>query len=389
MVINMRKFDYTSDYSEIPFLIKSYIDTLDEQLSWLIKNDNDELYIDAYNKIQAFKSKYPDFSKVKDQIFNDLLKAENIEYAFIHHVYPSNASNIGLEFSNDLKEIFDLESLLLNISIEHWKNDLTDFDNIINGEDFMVVAHASYQLPGIVGNENYRSGNYNRQFLSCSVLSNNELNTFQNSKIAYVTIVDENNYICSSEVDCATGEVSNPDLNTVGIINNNDDIHYVSAGYTMINSKAVTMIATPKLIESQSIKREVKQTGEMFNNNTLTNEVVLDRTKTRINGALLISNGCDLLIDEYLQLKRNNVPFKCINKGLYKEKHNLPSFTQKEYINFMDKLSKIEDLINSNYITASDLSNYYNEVVVNMNYQDIILDTIKETFSFYVDNKHY
>ncbi len=385
MVISMRKFDYTSDHIQIPFLIKSYINTMDEQLAWLVKNEKDELYVDAYNKIQEFKSKYSNFSKVNDEILNDLLKPENVEYAFIHHVYPTNASNIGLEFSNDLKEIFTLESLLQNISIRHWKNDLTSFSDIKNGDDFIVVAHASYQLPGVIGNKNYRSGNYNNQFLSCSVLSNNELNTFQNSKIAYLTTVDESNYICSSEVDCATGEVSNPDINTVGIINNNGDIHYVSA----MDSKAVTAIATPRLIEEQSIKREVQETGQMFNNNTLTNEVVLDRSKTRITGALLISNGCDLLINEYLQLKRNNIPFKCINKGIYKQKNNLPSYTQEEYMNFIDNLGKIENLINSNYINASDLSNYYNEVVVNMNYQDIILDTIKEKFSIYIDNKHY
>ena len=389
MVISMRKFDYTSDYSQIPFLIKSYINTLEEQLLWLVKNDNNELYVDAYNKIQEFKVKYPDLSKVKDEIFKDLLKAENVEYAFIHHVYPSNASNIGLEFSSDLKHIFDLESLLLNISIEHWKNDLTSFNDIKNGEDFMVVAHAAYQLPGVVGNENYRSGSYNKQFLSCSVLSNNELNTFQNSKVVYLTTVDENNYICSSEVDCVTGEISVPDFNTVGMINNNGDIHYVSAGYSITDGKAVTMIATPRLIEKQSIRREIEETGEMFNNNTLTNEVVLDRTKTRMTGALLISNGCDLLINEYLQLKRKNVPFKCINKGIYKEKNNMPNYTQEEYMDFIKKLGRIDDLINNNSITPSDLSNYYDEVVVNMNYQDEILDAIKAKFSSSINDKHY
>ena len=67
MVISMRKFDYTSDHIQIPFLIKSYINTMDEQLAWLVKNEKDELYVDAYNKIQEFKSKYSNFSKVNDE----------------------------------------------------------------------------------------------------------------------------------------------------------------------------------------------------------------------------------------------------------------------------------------------------------------------------------
>ena len=35
-------------------------------------------------------------------------------------------------------------------------------------------------------------------------------------------------------------------------------------------------------------------------------------------GAVILSNGCGVLIDKYLYLKENDIPFKCINKGLYR-----------------------------------------------------------------------
>ena len=384
----MRKFEYTTEYSKIPFLVKSYIDTLETQLEWLSKNESNELYIDAYQQIQKFKKKYPDLSEISSLILNDLLKSKNVEYAMINHKYPEDASKIGMEFSIDLNEVFKLESLVENISIKYWENDLTRFFDIQNGEDFMVVAHASYQLPGVHENANYRSGDYNKQFISCSILSNNELNTFEDSKIVYLVPVNKENYICSSKVDCVTGEIKSPDFNTVGIINDGNSSHYISAGYSFIKDEAVTKIATPRLIEKLSVEREVKETGTMFNYNTQTNEVVLDRTKTKIEGALLLSNGCDLVIDEYLQLKRNNVLFKCINRGIYRTKKNMTSFTTKEYREFINKIENIDYLLNRGYITSEDLQNYYDEVVVNMNYDEEVLEIINEAFSKYI-NRHY
>ena len=63
-----------------------------------------------------------------------------------------------------------------------------------------------------------------------------------------------------------------------------------------------------------SVRRELKDSEELYRYNSLTNEVVLDRTKTKMRGAILLSDGCDLLLEEYLHLKSLEVKFKCINK---------------------------------------------------------------------------
>ena len=46
------------------------------------------------------------------------------------------------------------------------------------------------------------------------------------------------------------------------------------------------------MIEGLSLKRELKDSGELYRYNSLTNEVVLDRTKTKMRGAILLSDGC-------------------------------------------------------------------------------------------------
>ena len=66
----------------------------------------------------------------------------------------------------------------------------------------------------------------------------------------------------------------------------------------------------------------------------------------------------------------------------------MTSFTTKEYREFINKIENINYLLNRGYITSEDLQNYYDEVVVNMNYDEEVLEIIKEAFSKYI-NKHY
>lgn len=250
----------------------------------------------------------------------------------------------------------------------------------------MVVAHASSKLPGTKDFDNYKSGQWSKQYLSCSLLSNREFNTFDNIKTVFVTEVNEDNYIASSYDDSVTSETSFLQFETLKAIEDNEKIHYVKVGYIHDIYKSVTAISTPDLIEKLSVEREIEQNGEMFNcKNSLTNEVVLDRTATKVTGALLISNGCDLLIEEYLFFKNNNINFKCINKGLYKEKNNLTPYNEQEYAKFIQKLTVLEQRINSNNLDSEILLSYYEDVILQMNYNQEIVDMIKEIFSKYID----
>ncbi len=378
----MRTFDYRRDYNLISLTIKEYIQSFLHDVEWLAKNDSREVYLDALIKIKEFIKKYPILYDVCNSIIDDLLKPENVEYCYANKEYRSDASKIGMEFQDDLTKIIELEEQLKKISIQAWERDLTPDDEIRKGEKFMIVGHAAHNYPGVVGDPNYHSGMYSHQYISCSLLSNNELNTFQDIRIVFVTDVNEENYLCSSSFDSVTAVSFSKNFLTIGEIDDGDQKHYIKAGYTN-GGKVNTTISTPKKIEEESVKREVEQTGEKYNYKTLTNEIVLDRTKTRITGALLISNGCDLLFDEFLFLKMNNISFKCINRGLYREQNGMDIYTEEEYNAFIQKLRSL--INNIGRINVGLLKDYYYEVVLNMNYSEEVIKIIKDEFSHFVD----
>ena len=79
---------------------------------------------------------------VYNKILNDLLSNESVEYCVKNGKYKEDASLVGLEFERDLRELFILEERCRSHSVKLWKRDLTSYDDIKNGEDFMMVIHA-------------------------------------------------------------------------------------------------------------------------------------------------------------------------------------------------------------------------------------------------------
>ncbi len=378
----MRVFDYKKDYSLISTTIKGYIKTLKKELTLLIEYEKDKEYMEALDIVLSFQKKYSDLSSIQNKILDDLCRPYCIDYCFLHGNYPVDASIIGDNFEKDLKDIIVLEENLKKISIEKYKRDLTPYSEIVNGEDFMTIGHASFLKPGL-----QKDNNVNRvQYLSCSLFSNNELNTFQNDKIVYLVNVDENNFISASYVDSVTMETSSPSFLTLMSVNKGDNIRYINAGYQYDLNESVTSILTPKLVEMLSIKREVEENGEMYKYiKSQTNEIALLRTNTHLEGVLLIGNGCDLLFGEYITLKNNNQEFKCINKGLYRLKNNQSEYTEEEYQEFIKKLDGLELLLVKGKVRKEDIENYYKDVVVNMNYSENVLNIINERLSKYME----
>lgn len=380
----MRKFNYITDYSLINSSVRGYIIELEKELAMLIDMEKDNnIYIEAYRKLKEFKNKYSNMNDVYNEILNDLLSSENVEYFVKNGKYKEDASLVGLEFERDLRELFILEERCRSHSVKLWERDLTSYDDIKNGEDFMMVIHASYLLPGTPDNDNYKNNQYSKQYLSCSLISNRELNTFNGTKTLFVMDVDDDNYIASSYVDAVTADTSKSDFNTLKEIDVNGSKHYIKVGYTDNIKEAVTSIGSPRMIEELSLKRELKDSGELYRYNSLTNEVVLDRTKTKMRGAILLSDGCDLLLGEYLQLKSLGVKFKCINKGLYRQKSNISPYTDEEYNNFLISLDNLDVVIRRYNVSYEDLFDFYQEVVIPMKYDERVMNDINKKLSFY------
>lgn len=380
----MRKFNYITDYSLINSSVRGYIIELEKELAILIDMEEDNnIYVEAYKKLKEFKNKYFNMYDVYNEILNDLLSSENVEYCVKNGKYKEDASLVGLEFERDLRELFALEEKCRSNSVKLWERDLTSYDNITNGEKFMTVIHASYFEPGVKGDVNYRDNKYSKQYLSCSLMSDRELNTFSDAKTLFVMEINSDNYIASSFVDSVTSESTIPDFNTLKEIDVNGSKHYIKVGYINDTKSSVTSISSPKMIEELSVERELKDSGEMYRYNSQTNEVVLDRTKTKVNGAILLSDGCDLLLGEYLQLKSLGVKFKCINKGLYRQKSNIPPYTEEEYNNFLISLDNLDDVIRRYNVSYEDLFDFYQEVVIPMKYDERVMNDINKKLSFY------
>ena len=380
----MRKFNYIIDYSLINSSVRGYITELEKELVMLIDMEEDNnIYIETYKKLKEFKSKYSNMYDVYNEILNDLTSSENVEYCFKHGKYKEDASLAGLEFERDLRELFELEEKCRDYSIKLWERDLTSYDNITNGEKFMTLVHASYFEPGVKGDANYHDNKYSKQYLSCSLMSDRELNTFSDAKTLFVMEINNDNYIASSFVDSVTSESTTPDFNTLKEIDVNGSKHYIKVGYINDAKSSVTSISSPKMIEELSVERELKDSGELYRYNSQTNEVVLDRTKTKMRGAILLSDGCDLLLGEYLQLKSLGVKFKCINKGLYRQKSNIPPYTEEEYNNFFISLDSLDDVIERYNVSYEDLFGFYQEVVIPMKYDERVMNDINKKLSFY------
>lgn len=381
----MRKFSYIIDYGLINSSVRGYIIELEKELAMLIDMEvSNDIYIDAYRKLKEFKNKYSDLYGIYNRILNDLTSEDNVEYCFKYGKYKEDASLVGLEFEKDLKGIFELEEKCRDYSIKLWERDITNYDSITNGEDFMTVIHASFFEPGVKGELNYHDNEYSKQYLSCSLISDRELNTFGDVKTLFVMDVNSDSYIASSFVDSVTSESTKANFNTLKEIDVNGKKHYIKVGYTNDMKSSVTSISSPKMIEELSIQRELKDSGELYRYNSQTNEVVLDRTKTRVVGALLLSNGCDLLLGEYINLKQRGIRFKCINKGLYRQKNNISPYNEEEYNKFLINLDSLDEVISRYNISNDLLREYYYEVVLPMKYDDNVMKVINKKFSLYL-----
>ena len=377
----MRKFNYIEDYRILSSSVYGYIKQLSYEIGLMNEQEPNVIYEKALNLLDAFNKKYPDLYALEQQILDDLLLPDNVEYAFKHKKYPQDASKIGMELEQDLKDIFELEEQLKQVALNKWKM-LTPFEDIQNGERFITVGHASYLVPGTLNTETINF--YRTLYLSCSLFSDKELNTFSNFKTVYLIDVNEDNYIASSYIDSVTADFDSSQFETLKEIDINGETHYIKVGYTFLNKeKAVTTISTPELIEKLSVERELKQNGTLYDyTDALTNEIVLDRTKSKVTGALLISDGCDLLLEEYRTLKESNIRFKCINKGLYRRKKHLKEYSEEEYSKLVTSLNQL--LLNG-YYDVDFLKEYYDEVVIPMCYSESVKNIIQSAFEEYYD----
>ena len=85
-------------------------------------------------------------------------------------------------------------------------------------------------------------------------------------------------------MDIATSESQKPSIKSLKEL---DDGKYIYAGYT--NGKPCTRLLTPELLEKRRVEDDIKQNGTILENGFV-NEVLLDKSKTKLQGIFSISS---------------------------------------------------------------------------------------------------
>ena len=321
-------------------------------------------------KITEFKEKVASFLKefdlpwpndIGNKINEELLSPEVVNNLKPPtYEYSHDASITGCKVEALSNELFRLEEEIAHYVARIWKETLTSFDNFQNGFPFSFVATAIDFPEFFPGGAYYKKTGH--AYTSATLFTNNIMDSFMDKKLLLVCEINEKNLLGMSEVDIATREENAPGLKTIGMVDR-EEYNYINAGYSF-SGNVCTKILTPSILEQRRIQLNLKQTPSI-------NEVILDKEKTNYTGMVLLSNGIDCLMNEYLiaiQSKETmGLSLKCLNKSLYKQSE----IDDDKLLNLNNEINSFLETYEMNYgidLTEQLLERYIKDVVEPMNY---------------------
>ena len=367
----MRNFDYLRDrvYTvDLVRIIKEYQSILQSYtLDYFLEMEQEQVKLFSSKIIsflENFDHPYPNdlSSRINEELLdpNVVNKLQPPKYQ-----YPHDASFTGCQVEVVASELFCSEDSIANYVARIWEKSLSGFSSFENGEDFSFVATVTSNPEQFPGGRYYRANGH--AYTCATLFTSNMLDSFQDGKLLLVTDVNNKNFLGASEVDIATREETYPSLKTLGKVGN----QYIGAGYSF-SGNVCTRLLTPDLLEKRRL------TLNELSGNSI-NEVILDKEKTNYTGIILLSDGCDFLIGEYLTAleahKSMNLNFKCLNKMLYQPYIIMPEQLQM----LSDKIDSRISFYEDNYgveATKNILSGYIQDVVTAMKYSSEVENLI-------------
>ena len=328
------------------------------------KRDIEKFYSEVTSFLDEFDLPFP--NDLSSKINAELLSPEvvnKLEPPYYH--YPHDASPLGCKVEVLVNELFQFEDVVSNYVARVWGDGLGSFSSFENGKDFSFVATATDNPEQFPGGPYYRKNGH--AYTSATLFTDQMMDSFMDRKLLLVTEVSSSNLLGMSEVDIATREGMNPGLKTIGKI---DDGYYIDAGYSF-SGNVCTKLLTPDLLEKRRLALNAEQGPSI-------NEVILDKEKTKYTGIILLSDGCDCLIDEYLNAVQARssmgLEFKCLNKELYREPEIIMPERLEELGNSIDL--SIEFCQNCYGVeqTKEILEGYVQEVVLPMHYSGEVVE---------------
>lgn len=250
------------------------------------KRDIEKFYSEVTSFLDEFDIPFP--NDLSSKINAELLSPEvvnKLEPPYYH--YPHDASPLGCKVEVLVNELFQFEDVVSNYVARIWRDDVGNFSSFENGKKFSFVATATDNPEQFPGGSYYRKNGH--AYTSATLFTNQMMDSFMDKKLLLVTEVSSSNLLGMSEVDIATREEMYPGLKTIG---KTDNGYYIDAGYSF-SGNVCTKLLTPDLLEKRRLTLNAEQGSSV-------NEVILDKEKTNYTGMVLLSDGCDCLIGEYL-----------------------------------------------------------------------------------------
>lgn len=337
------------------------------------KRDIEKFYSEVTSFLDEFDLPFP--NDLSSKINAELLSPEvvnKLEPPYYH--YPHDASPLGCKVEVLVNELFQFEDVVSNYVARVWDEDVGSFSSFENGKKFSFVATATDNPEQFPGGPYYRKNGH--AYTSASLFTDQMMDSFMDKKLLLVTEVSSSNLLGMSEVDIATREEMYPGLKTIG---KTDNGYYIDAGYSF-SGNVCTKLLTPNLLEKRRLALNAEQGSSV-------NEVILDKEKTNYTGMVLLSDGCDCLIDEYLsavQARRSmGLEFKCLNKELYREAGIIMPERLEELSNSIDL--SIEFCQNNYGVeqTKEILDGYVQEVVLPMHYSGEVVELYQSKLESY------
>lgn len=376
----MRCFDYLRDNTmtgDLFRIIREFRSIMQEyNYGQFLDNERKDIEI-FYSKVTSFLDEFdfPFPNDLSSKINEELLSPEvvnKLEPPFYR--YPHDASSLGCRVEVLANELFQFEDVVSKYVARIWDESVDDFSSFENGKNFTFVATATDNPEQFPGGAYYRKNGH--AYTSATLFTDQMMDSFMDKKLLLVTEVSSTNLLGMSEVDIATREETYPELKTIG---KTDNGYYIAAGYSF-SGNVCTKLLTPDLLEKRRLTLNAMQGSSV-------NEVILDKEKTKYTGMILLSDGCDSLIDEYLiaiQARDSmGLEFKCLNKELYRE----PEIIMPEKL---EELSSSIDLsiefCQNNYgveRTCNILKNYMHDVVEPMKYSSEVVQLYQNKVTAY------
>lgn len=376
----MRCFDYLRDSTmtgDLFRIVREFRSIMQEYDYGQFLDDEKRDIEKFYSEVTSFLDEFdlPFSNDLSSKINTELLSPEvvnKLEPPYYH--YPHDASPLGCKVEVLVNELFQFEDVVSNYVARVWGDGLGSFSSFENGKDFSFVATATDNPEQFPGGPYYRKNGH--AYTSATLFTDQMMDSFMDRKLLLVTEVSSSNLLGMSEVDIATREGMNPGLKTIGKI---DDGYYIDAGYSF-SGNVCTKLLTPDLLEKRRLALNAEQGPSI-------NEVILDKEKTKYTGIILLSDGCDCLIDEYLnavQAKSSmGLEFKCLNKELYREPEIIMPERLEELGNSIDL--SIEFCQNCYGVeqTKEILEGYVQEVVLPMHYSGEVVELYQSKVESY------